>query len=73
MGRKLSKLSDEVREAIEDSGMSRYRICKELGMDQATMSRFMHGKQGLSLEDLDALAALLDLHVITGKPRRKKG
>ena len=68
-----SKLSDEVRRAIDASGMSRYRICKELGMDQATMSRFMNGKSGLLLEDLDALAALLDLHVITGKPRRKKG
>jgi len=73
MESKRLQFSDEVRLAIDASGMSRYRICKELGMDQAAMSRFMHGKSGISIDQLDALAALLDLHVITGTPRPKKG
>jgi hypothetical protein len=50
---------------------SRYRICKELGVSESLLSRFMSGKGGLSLDTLDALAALLDLHVAAGKRPRK--
>jgi transcriptional regulator with XRE-family HTH domain len=57
---------------VDASGLSRYRICKELGIAQSTMSGFMSGKNGLSLEILDALADLLDLNVVVGKPRPKR-
>lgn len=52
------------------SGLSRYRICKETGIDKASMSRFMNGKVGLTLDALNRIAALVDLHVVTGKKRR---
>ena len=42
MGHK--KLSDEIRDAVNASGMSRYAICKTLGIAEATMSRFMNDK-----------------------------
>ena len=32
--------------------MSRYRICKMIGFSEATMSRFMKGKAGLSLQSI---------------------
>ena len=67
MAKKREKLSDQVRRTVEDSGLSRYAICKELGLSQATMSRFMNGKGLLSMECLDALADLLDLNIIVGK------
>jgi transcriptional regulator with XRE-family HTH domain len=74
MAKKREKLSDQVRRAVEDSGLSRYAICKELGLSQATMSRFMNGKGLLSMEYLDALADLLDLNITLGrKPGPKKG
>ena len=42
MGRKATKpMSQQLREVIDASGMSRYRICKEIGLDEGTMSRFM--------------------------------
>ena len=69
MAKKREKLSDQVRRAVNDSGLSRYAICKALGLAQATMSRFMAGKGGLSMESLDALADLLDLNITVGKPR----
>lgn len=60
-------LTDEIRQAVDASGKSRYRLCKELGIAQSTLSRFMSRKAGLSLDTLDRLAELLDLHVTTGR------
>ena len=47
-------VSDEaqIRAAVDGSGLSRYRICREIGVAQATMSRFMNGKGGLSCVDV---------------------
>lgn len=60
------KLSDQVRRAVDDSGLSRYRICKLAGIDEGSFSRFMAGKVGLSLPTLDALADVLGLDVVAG-------
>jgi transcriptional regulator with XRE-family HTH domain len=68
MATRRTKLSDQVRRAVDASGQSRYRISKELGVAESTMSRFMSGQGGLSLDTLDALADLLDLNVTMGKP-----
>jgi transcriptional regulator with XRE-family HTH domain len=73
MGKRRVRLSDEVRRAVDASGLSRYRICKTLGLAESTMSRFMSGQGGLSMEYLDRLAELLDLHVTTGRRPKKKG
>jgi plasmid maintenance system antidote protein VapI len=48
---------------IDASGTSRYRICKDLKIDQATLSRFMNGQRGLTLKVLDRLADHLGLTV----------
>jgi transcriptional regulator with XRE-family HTH domain len=65
------RLSDQVRAAVDASGMSRYRICQEIGLTQGAMSRFMSGKGGLSLAMLDRLAALLGLEIVA-KPGATK-
>ena len=65
MGNK--KLSDEIRDAVNASGMSRYAIAKARGVAESTMSRFMSGKGGLSMEYIDRLAALLGLHIVVRK------
>ena len=61
------KLSDQVRDAVDTSRMSRYRICKLVGIAEATMSRFMSGQGGLSMKSLDALSEFLSLRVIRDK------
>ena len=73
MGTKRVKLSDKVRRAVDECGMSRYAICKTIGLEQATMSRFMAAKCGLSMKMLDALADLLGLDIVVRPKRRKKG
>ena len=70
MKRPSSKLSDEIRRAVDASGFSRYRICKEISLPEASMSRFMAGKTGLETATLDRLAAFLNLHVDTSKLRK---
>ncbi len=58
-----TRFSDQIREAVDASEMSRYAICKAIDLDQGTMSRFMAGKAGLSMEVLDKLADLLELTI----------
>jgi transcriptional regulator with XRE-family HTH domain len=72
MARKRLKFSDQLRRAVDASGLSRYRISKLLGVSESLLSRFMSGKW-LGQETLDALAALLDLHVAAGGGPRGKG
>ena len=70
MNPKRTKLSDQVRNAVNASGGSRYAICKAGGIDQSTISRFMAGKIGLSWQTLDALADVLGLDVVARGPVR---
>jgi predicted XRE-type DNA-binding protein len=63
-GKTLKPISQQLREAIDASGMSRYRICKEIGLPQSTMSRFMAGECGLQLSTIDRLGELLRLRIV---------
>jgi ribosome-binding protein aMBF1 (putative translation factor) len=70
----MSKLTDQLRAAIDASGMSRYAVAKTIGLDQSTLSRFMSGKAGLSVETIDKLGTLLGLQLVTTKkPEKGKG
>jgi ribosome-binding protein aMBF1 (putative translation factor) len=71
MTRRRDKLTDQIRRAIDESGVSRYRLWKETGIDQAVLSRFMAGKAGMTLKSLDVLADALELRVVTGRSKRK--
>ena len=71
--RQPERLSDQLRAAVDSSGMSRLAIGRGIGLDRAAMSRFMNGKAGLSLETIDRLAAFLGLRLHSEKqpPRRE--
>ena len=71
MTRRRDKLTDQIRRAIDESGVSRYRLWKETGIDQAVLSRFMAGKAGMTLKSLDVLADALELQVVAGRSKRK--
>jgi transcriptional regulator with XRE-family HTH domain len=71
---KSDKLSDQLRQAIDASGMSRYAIAKAIGLDQSVLSRFMAGKSGLAVETIDNIGELLGLRIVTEKkPSKSKG
>ena len=70
---KRPKLTDQIRQAVKDCGLTQYRICKETNLDAATLSRFVSGGHGLSMESLDTLAAFLNLSIRSGrKPTQRK-
>ena len=63
MGKKRTKISDQIRAAIDVTPVSRYRIAQETGIDEGTVSRFMAGKAGLSMKALDKLGEYLGLEL----------
>jgi len=65
-------LSDQLRQAIERSGVSRYSIWQQTGIDQGSLSKFMDGERGLSIESIDKLADLLGLHICTADAERRR-
>ena len=70
----VKTISQQLREAIDASGMSRYRICKEIDLPESTMSHFMAGHCGLQLSTIDRLGELLGLKIVAEtKPKTNKG
>ena len=61
-------LIDQIRQAVNAAGVSRYAICKAGGISEAVMSRFMAGKTGLSMESLNAIADVLQLRIVAEGP-----
>ena len=73
MASKRAEFSDEIRQAVDASGLSRYSICEATGIAESTMSRFMKGK-GMSLRNIDSLARFLHLSVKrSGRVRSPQG
>lgn len=61
--------SDQLREAVRNTEMSRYAISQRTGIAQSTLCKFIQGERGLSLESADKLMDLLGLEI---RPRRRK-
>jgi len=67
----MTYLLDAIREGMEASGKSRYRISQDLGITQGHLSRVMSGERGLSLETYEQLADYLGLEIIV-RPKRQR-
>ena len=66
-------LTDQLRQAIDDSGLTRYRIAQETGISESTLGQFYNGHRGLSMEALNALGEFLQLTIHMGrKPQQKE-
>jgi len=70
MGKRV-KFSDQIRQAVDASGLVWAQICRDIGISEGVFSRFMAGAW-LGKQNMDALAELLDLRVTAGKPRQQK-
>ncbi len=71
--RRPKKMTDQVRQAIDDSGLTRYRIAQDTGIDESTLAKFYHGTRGLSLGNLDRLCAYLGLRFVMDRKPKPKG
>lgn len=63
------EFADQIRQAVRESGLTPYRICKDTEIDQAMMSRFLAGKMWLGEATLNRLAAYLGLEVAKRKEK----
>jgi hypothetical protein len=66
-------VSEQLRLAIDAGAYSRYALAKLTGIGESTLSRFMAGKTGLSIESIDALCAVLGLALRPVRRARKGG
>jgi transcriptional regulator with XRE-family HTH domain len=74
MERKRSELlTDQLRQAIDDSGLTRYEIAKAIRIDESALAKFYNGHRGLSMEALNALGEFLQLTITLGRKPGKKG
>ena len=72
--KRIKLLTNQLRQAIDDSGLTRYQIAKETAIDESALAKFYNGHRGLSMEALNALGEFLQLKItLGGKPSRKKG
>lgn len=74
MEHKPDRLRRAFQKALAASGAPQSAFCARAGIDPGPMSRFMAGKMGLSLANLEALADLLGLELVqVRKPKVKPG
>jgi len=64
-------ITDRLREAMDESGRSRYALAKETGIDGSTLHRFYYEEGGLSADGIDRLAEALGLELTPKRPKRK--
>ena len=64
--KRTKKLTDQLRQAIDDSGLTRYAIAKETGIDESALAKFYNGHRGLSMKALNSLGAYLELTINLG-------
>jgi len=68
----MPKFGDQIRKAVRASGLTQQEISQAAGIGEATLSRFVRGRRGISFATLDRLADVLDLHVTT-RPAAGRG
>ena len=65
-----SPITDVLRQAILDSGLPLLRIADETGVERASISRFVRGKNSLRLDMADRLAVYFGLMLTPIKKRK---
>lgn len=63
-------MSDQIRQAIDDSGQTRYRIAQKTGIDESALAKFYNGHRGITTATLDRIGEYLGLEIITRKGGR---
>jgi transcriptional regulator with XRE-family HTH domain len=64
-------MTEVLKAAIEQSEVSRYRIARDTGILETSLSRFMRGETSLRLDKADVLADYLGLELV--RKRKAEG
>ena len=65
-------MSDQVRQAIKQCGLTRYAISKQTGLTEGALSRFMSGQRDMTLRTLETIAQVIGVRLVVDRPRRRK-
>jgi ribosome-binding protein aMBF1 (putative translation factor) len=68
---KKPTFSDQVRNAINNSGMTIYRLAEETGVEASVLYRFVSGKRGFTTATLDKVSKCLGLELKRPKTKKK--
>jgi hypothetical protein len=68
----MSQICDKLREAIQNSPKSRYRLCKDAQIEQSQLSRLMDGTRGLSIDTIEKLVPVLGFEIVLRKKTEKR-
>ncbi len=68
MAKKAKDIEEQLRQAIIKSGMSRYRLSKLTGVDDAVLCNFVNRKRSLVMTTAAKLAKALNLEL---RPKKK--
>jgi plasmid maintenance system antidote protein VapI len=69
----MTTMTQTLRKAVRDSGLSLYAIAAAAGLKRPSLSRFMAGTQSLRLDMADRLAAYFGLELRTRRGRKGGG
>ncbi|MCA9279601.1 MAG: helix-turn-helix transcriptional regulator [Phycisphaeraceae bacterium] len=64
-------VSEQLRNAIENSGLSRYRISQDTGVPASVLSRFVAGGHGMRSENIDTLCKYFGLELKKRSSRKR--
>ena len=60
-----------MRQAIDDCGLSRYRIAQDTGIDESALAKFYNKQRGFNSDTLDILGEYLELRIVMDhKPKK---
>jgi transcriptional regulator with XRE-family HTH domain len=71
--KQANKLTEQLRAAVKNCGMTLGELTKATDIDKAALSRFLNGHRGVSMEAMDALGELLGLRIVANKTKPTKG
>ena len=66
----MAVFTDALIKAIDDSGLTIYRVAKDNGLHFSVVSRFYNRERALTLTSADKLAAYFNLKVIVKRAKR---
>lgn len=68
----MSKLSEQLRDAIVKADVTRYAISKATGVSESTLSKFVLGtRPGLSFDAMDRVGEYLGLVIVKKQPKKR--
>ena len=71
MTTKKRTVSAVLIDAIEKSGLTKYRLAQESGVSEGTLGRFLRSERTLTLPNVDKLATTLGLELKVTTTNRK--